>query len=126
MGKRDIMISVIDGQGGGIGRSIVNKLRKLVAADSGVTICALGTNATATNNMIKAGADIGATEENREWPPIITDFRGLNSDRKLRIGSIFTKYHGSIHPVHAIMKVECGMTYISWFPVYQEQEADRL
>ena len=62
--KKEIMISIIDGQGGGIGRSIVSKLRKQVAADTGITICALGTNATATNNMIKAGADIGATGEN--------------------------------------------------------------
>ncbi len=60
----DIMISVIDGQGGGIGKSIVNKLRKQINKDMGITICALGTNSTATNNMIKAGADIGATGEN--------------------------------------------------------------
>lgn len=61
---KDIMISVIDGQGGGIGKNIVSKLRKLIPKDSGVTICALGTNSTATNNMIKAGADIGATGQN--------------------------------------------------------------
>jgi hypothetical protein len=64
MAKREIMISVIDGQGGGIGRNIVSKLRRAIEADSGITICALGTNAAATNNMIKAGADIGATGEN--------------------------------------------------------------
>jgi len=64
MVKKDIMISVIDGQGGGIGKSIVSKLRKLIAKETGITICALGTNSTATNNMIKAGADIGATGEN--------------------------------------------------------------
>ncbi|WP_429144469.1 DUF3842 family protein [Anaerotaenia torta] len=59
-----MMITVIDGQGGGIGKSIVSKLRKLIAKDNGVTICALGTNSAATNHMIKAGADIGATGEN--------------------------------------------------------------
>lgn len=64
MVTKDIMISVIDGQGGGIGKSIVSKLRKLIAKDSEITICALGTNSMATNNMIKAGADIGATGEN--------------------------------------------------------------
>lgn len=60
----DIMISIIDGQGGGIGKNIVSKLRKQIPKDSGITICALGTNSTATNNMIKAGADIGATGQN--------------------------------------------------------------
>lgn len=62
--KKEIMISVIDGQGGGIGRSLVSKLRKLIEKDSGITICALGTNSNATGNMIKSGADIGATGEN--------------------------------------------------------------
>ncbi len=61
---KNIMITVIDGQGGGIGKSIVSKLRKLIDKDSKVTICALGTNSAATNHMIKAGADIGATGEN--------------------------------------------------------------
>lgn len=60
----DIMISVIDGQGGGIGKSIIGKLRKIINKDRGITICALGTNSTATNNMLKAGADMGATGEN--------------------------------------------------------------
>ena len=64
MVSREIMISVIDGQGGGIGKSIISKLRKRIDKDAGITICALGTNSTATNNMIKAGADIGATGEN--------------------------------------------------------------
>ncbi len=64
MQQKEIMISVIDGQGGGIGRSLVGKLRKVVDKDSGITICALGTNSTATNNMIKSGADIGATGQN--------------------------------------------------------------
>lgn len=62
--QKEFMISVIDGQGGGIGRSLVSKLRKQLDKDSGTTICALGTNSTATGNMIKSGADIGATGEN--------------------------------------------------------------
>jgi predicted ATP-dependent Lon-type protease len=64
MNDKEVMITVIDGQGGGIGKNIVGKLRKRITKDSGITICALGTNATATNNMIKAGADIGATGQN--------------------------------------------------------------
>ena len=67
---KKIFISIIDGQGGGIGRNLVGKLRKLILKnkelykDYSITICALGTNSTATNNMIKAGADVGATGEN--------------------------------------------------------------
>jgi NAD(P)-dependent dehydrogenase (short-subunit alcohol dehydrogenase family) len=54
-------IAVIDGQGGGIGRSIVEKL-KVSVPDA--EVLALGTNATATDRMLKAGADEGATGEN--------------------------------------------------------------
>jgi hypothetical protein len=62
--QKDIMISVVDGQGGGLGRSIVSKLRRQIPKEMGITICVLGTNSTATGNMLKAGADIGATGEN--------------------------------------------------------------
>lgn len=62
--KKLITLSVIDGQGGGIGKSIVSKLRKQLPKEMGITICALGTNSMATNNMMKAGADMGATGEN--------------------------------------------------------------
>ena len=55
-------IAVVDGQGGGIGRTIVEKIRKELSAK--VEIIALGTNATATSVMLKAGADEGATGEN--------------------------------------------------------------
>ncbi len=61
---KEIMISIVDGQGGGIGKNIVGKLKKQIPKDRAITICALGTNSTATNNMIKAGADIGATGQN--------------------------------------------------------------
>jgi NAD(P)-dependent dehydrogenase (short-subunit alcohol dehydrogenase family) len=54
-------IAVIDGQGGGIGRSIVEKLK---ASVPNAEVLALGTNATATDRMLKAGADEGATGEN--------------------------------------------------------------
>ena len=55
-------IAVIDGQGGGIGKAIVEKLRKEM--QEGIDIVALGTNSTATSIMIKAGANEGATGEN--------------------------------------------------------------
>ncbi|MCL6610543.1 MAG: DUF3842 family protein [Peptococcaceae bacterium] len=55
-------IAVIDGQGGGIGKHIVEKLRREFPED--VEILALGTNALATSVMLKAGANEGATGEN--------------------------------------------------------------
>lgn len=55
------MLLVIDGQGGGIGRSLIECLRKM---DADVYIRALGCNAIATSAMLKGGADDGATGEN--------------------------------------------------------------
>lgn len=55
-------IAVIDGQGGGIGKVIVEKLRKELSESS--QIIALGTNSAATVSMLRAGANEGATGEN--------------------------------------------------------------
>ncbi len=55
-------IAVIDGQGGGIGKTVVEKLRKELPED--VSILALGTNALAAALMLKAGAHEGASGEN--------------------------------------------------------------
>lgn len=60
----NILISIIDGQGGGIGKQLIEKLAPRLAETKNVTIRALGTNALATNAMLKAGADDGATGEN--------------------------------------------------------------
>lgn len=48
-------IAVIDAQGAGIGQTIIKELRKEIGTS--VYITALGTNKTAAENMIKAGAD---------------------------------------------------------------------
>jgi len=55
-------IAVVDGQGGGIGKSIVEQL-KLKFGDTH-EIIALGTNSLATSSMLKSGAHRGATGEN--------------------------------------------------------------
>lgn len=55
-------IAVVDGQGGGIGRIIVEKLRHELG--SAVQIVGLGTNAVASSAMLKAGANEGASGEN--------------------------------------------------------------
>ena len=55
-------ICVIDGQGGGIGSAIIKRLRE--AFEESVEITALGTNAIATAQMLKARANRGACGEN--------------------------------------------------------------
>ncbi|MDD2392678.1 MAG: DUF3842 family protein [Eubacteriales bacterium] len=54
-------IAVIDGQGGGIGKALVERIKKTIPQ---ALIIALGTNAVATGIMLKAGADKGATGDN--------------------------------------------------------------
>jgi hypothetical protein len=72
------MITVIDGKGGGLGTRIIEELRKTYG--NKIEIVALGTNATATNSMKKAGADQAATGEN----PVV-----INSKKaKLILGPI--------------------------------------
>ena len=57
--KKNIL--VIDGQGGMLGKQMVEAVRKLIP-DAEIT--AVGTNTMATAAMLKAGADRGATGEN--------------------------------------------------------------
>ena len=54
-------ITIIDGQGGKIGKTLVEQLKKSHPEQE---IYAVGTNSIATASMLKAGADYGATGEN--------------------------------------------------------------
>ena len=54
-------IIVIDGQGGRMGRAIVEQMKAVCPE---LPILAIGTNSTATAAMLKAGAENGATGEN--------------------------------------------------------------
>ena len=54
-------ITIIDGQGGKIGKTIVENLKQ---RHPNQEIYAIGTNSIATAAMMKAGADYGATGEN--------------------------------------------------------------
>ena len=54
-------IMVVDGQGGRLGKLLVEGLRQAGVKDE---IIAVGTNSIATSAMVKAGADAGATGEN--------------------------------------------------------------
>lgn len=61
MESKRLSILVIDGQGGGIGRQAVARIKELAPW---AEVTAVGTNALATSAMLKAGADQGATGEN--------------------------------------------------------------
>ena len=54
-------ITVIDGQGGRIGRTIIEQLKE---THGNLELYAIGTNTIATSAMLKAGAAYGATGEN--------------------------------------------------------------
>jgi hypothetical protein len=57
-----VRIAVIDGQGGGIGTTIIKSIKE--AFGERTEVWALGTNAIATSQMMKARANRGATGEN--------------------------------------------------------------
>ena len=54
-------IIIIDGQGGKMGKCVVEQLKK---THPELKLIAVGTNGIATSAMLKAGADYGATGEN--------------------------------------------------------------
>ena len=62
---------VIDGQGGGLGRQIVAAVKDKY---KDIEVVAIRTNATATQAMLKAGADVAATGEN----PLIVNVRNAD------------------------------------------------
>ena len=72
-------ILVIDGQGGGMGRQLVQQIK---AAVPGAVVRAVGTNSAAAAAMRKAGADISATGENAvmvgaRWADVIVGPIGI-------------------------------------------------
>ena len=56
-----MQILVIDGQGGMLGSELVSEIKKNI---KDATVTAVGTNIRATESMLKAGAEQGATGEN--------------------------------------------------------------
>lgn len=54
-------VIVLDGQGGGLGKAIIERIR--AEKYTGYQLIAVGTNAMATVQMMKAGADAGASGE---------------------------------------------------------------
>lgn len=64
-------VLVIDAQGGGIGKQLISEI---MSRNLNVELIAIGTNATATAQMIKAGAPHGVTGEN----PVIVGCRNAD------------------------------------------------
>ncbi|MDR1953102.1 MAG: DUF3842 family protein [Clostridiales Family XIII bacterium] len=61
MANKQKTVMVVDGQGGGLGKSIIERIKK---SNLRVTVIGVGTNSIATGTMLKAGADDAATGEN--------------------------------------------------------------
>ena len=57
----DLLVVVVDGQGGGMGRGLVEAIKKKWPQ---LHVRAVGTNSLATAAMLRSGADDGATGEN--------------------------------------------------------------
>lgn len=57
-----MIITVIDGQGGGLGAALISRLEDKLGEEH--QLIAVGCNALATSAMLKAGAQRGATGEN--------------------------------------------------------------
>ncbi len=58
------LLVVIDGKGGGLGAALISRIRERLPASAAIRLVALGTNASATTAMLRAGADDAATGEN--------------------------------------------------------------
>lgn len=88
-------ITVIDGQGGSLGKVLVKKIKQ---AYPNVDVIAIGTNSIATSAMLQSGADGIATGEN----PVIVASR----DADIIIGPIgiviADALHGEITPKMAV------------------------
>lgn len=76
-------IMVIDGQGGKMGKGLVEMLKKSCPEDE---ILAIGTNSIATAAMLKAGADAGAHGRN---PAVVT-----SRTADIIVGPIGDRYRG--------------------------------
>ena len=98
-------ILVIDGQGGQMGAQLI---KEILSHFSDVNITAVGTNATATASMIKAGAKQAATGEN----PVVVACRKAD----VIIGPIgiviADSMHGEITPTMAVAVGQADATRI--------------
>ena len=99
-------IMVMDGQGGRMGKGIVEQIKRNFPEDE---VLAVGTNSIATAAMLKAGADAGATGEN----PAVVGSR----DADVIIGPmgivIADSLLGEITPKMAVARTEPGQKAVN-------------
>lgn len=90
-----MQIVIIDGQGGSLGKSLVEAIKKQFPQ---VHLLAIGTNSLAASAMLRSGADAIATGEN----PVVVAAR--NADLIIGPLGIITAdaLHGEITPVMAV------------------------
>lgn len=88
-------VLILDAQGGGIGRQLISEIR---SRSLPVEIIAVGTNAAATAQMLKAGADHGATGEN----PVIVGCRSASFIIGPIGAAIADSMYGEITPAMAM------------------------
>jgi hypothetical protein len=90
-----MQIVIIDGQGGSLGKSLVEAIKKRFEH---VQVLAIGTNSLATSAMLRSGADGIATGEN----PVVVAAR--NADLIVGPLGIITAdaLHGEITPTMAV------------------------
>lgn len=93
-------IVIIDGQGGKMGKMLVEKIKPIAINHE---VMAIGTNSIATSAMLKAGADYGATGEN----PVVRNC----IDAEIILGPIgiiiANSLHGEITPTMSQAVGEC-------------------
>ena len=65
---------VIDGQGGGVGKSLIAAVKRLAPEQA---VIAAGTNAQATAAMLRAGADLGAIRYQCRHADVIAGVTGI-------------------------------------------------
>lgn len=96
-------ILVIDGMGGSIGKSIIEKIKAELEC---ATITAVGTNSIATSAMLKGGADFGATGENA------VIYNAARADYIVGVMGIMlaNSMHGEVSPKMA-EAVSCSVAY---------------
>lgn len=96
-----MQIVVIDGQGGSVGKALVEALKRQF---NSIEILAIGTNTLATGAMLQGGADRAATGEN----PVIVASRNA----QVIIGPIgiiiADSLHGEISPAMATAVTQSG------------------
>lgn len=103
MKREAIRVLIIDGQGGGMGRGLVEAVKKRWPT---LHIRAVGTNALATGAMLRAGADECATGENAvifnaKWAHVLMGPIGVLTPNGL-LGEVSAAMAGAIGGSEAV------------------------